>query len=145
MGVSYYDAEGLKGIFNNLTTPFGMLVLMAIPIYVILDPVQWGGFLILVNDTTDALMWSVPFPQFWLVVQVLFWCGWFNLAVGTFNALPLIPLDGGYILKAGTDWILEPRGLLKYSGYVVNAVSFVMLFVIIAIFMLPSIFHPGMM
>ena len=116
MGVTYYDAQGLKQIFNNLATPFGMLVLMAIPIYVILDPSQWGGFLILVNDTADSLMWSVPFPGFWLVIQILFWCGWFNLAVGTFNALPLVPLDGGYILKTGTDWILERRGLLKYSG-----------------------------
>jgi membrane-associated protease RseP (regulator of RpoE activity) len=141
MGVTYYDAPALKQIFSNLATPFGMLVLMAIPIYVILDPSQWGGFLILVNDTTDSMMWSVPFPGFWLVIQILFWCGWFNLAVGTFNALPLVPLDGGYILKAGTDWILERRGLLKYSGYVVSAVSFAMLFVIIAIFMLPIILH----
>ena len=143
MGVSYYDVTALKGIFDNLARPFGMLVLLAIPIYVILDPVQWGGFLILVNDTTDTIMWSVPFPQYWLVIQALFWCGWFNLAVGTFNALPLVPLDGGYILKTGTDWILEGRGLLKYSGYVVSAVSFIMLFVIIAIFMLPSILHQG--
>ena len=141
MGVTYYDAPGLKQVFNNLATPFGMLVLMAIPIYVILDPQQWGGFLILVNHTTDSIAWSVPFPQFWIVVQVLFWCGWFNLAVGTFNALPLVPLDGGYILKAGTDWILERRGLLKYSGYIVSAVSFVMLFVIITIFMLPILLH----
>ena len=33
-------------------------------------------------------MWQVPFPQYWTVIQVLFWCGWFNLVVGTFNALP---------------------------------------------------------
>lgn len=141
MGVTYYDAPAIKQIFSNLATPFGMLILMAIPIYVILDPQQWGGFLILVNDTTDSVMWSVPFPGFWLVIQILFWCGWFNLAVGTFNALPLVPLDGGYILKAGTDWLLERRGLLKYSGYVVSGVSFAMLFVIIAIFMLPILLH----
>jgi Zn-dependent protease len=141
MGVIYYNAPFLKETFNNLGTPFGMLVLMAVPIYVILDPQQWGGFLILVNDTTDTLMWTVPFPGFWLIIQILFWCGWFNLAVGTFNALPLVPLDGGYILKTGTDWILEKRGLIKYSGYVVSAVSFIMLFVIIAIFMLPILLH----
>jgi membrane-associated protease RseP (regulator of RpoE activity) len=88
-------------------------------------------------------MWSVPFPEFWLVIQILFWCGWFNLAVGTFNALPLVPLDGGYILKAGVDWLLEKRGLVKYSGYVVSAVSYVMLFVIMAIFLLPILLHMG--
>jgi len=143
MGVSYYDSGALKQVFTNLASPFGMLVLMAIPIYVILDPVQWGGFLILVNDTTDTIMWGVPFPQFWLVIQILFWCGWFNLAVGTFNALPLVPLDGGYILKAGVDWLFEKRGFIKYSGYVVSAVSYVMLFVIMAIFLLPILLHMG--
>jgi len=141
MGVSYYDAPAIRQVFDNLASPIGMLVLMAIPIYVILDPVQWGGFLILINNTTDQIMWGVPFPQYWLVVQILFWCGWFNLAVGTFNALPLVPLDGGYILKAGADWFLERKGLLRYSGYVVSVVSFVMLFVIIAIFALPTLLH----
>jgi len=143
MGVSYYDADALKQVFTSLVSPFGIFVLMAIPIYVILSPVQWGGFLILVNDTTDSIMWSVPFPHFWLVIQILFWCGWFNLAVGTFNALPLIPLDGGYILKAGVDWLLEKKGLIKYSGYVVTGVSYVMLVVIMAIFLLPILLHLG--
>jgi membrane-associated protease RseP (regulator of RpoE activity) len=143
MGVSYYDADGLKQVFTSLVSPSGIFALMAIPIYVILHPVQWGGFLILVNDTTDSLMWSVPFPHFWLVIQILFWCGWFNLAVGTFNALPLIPLDGGYILKAGVDWLLDKKGLIKYSGYVVTTVSYVMLVVIMAIFLLPILLSPG--
>ena len=143
MGVSYYDADSLKQVFTGLASPFGMFVLMAIPIYVILSPLQWGGFLILVNDSADSIMWSVPFPQYWLVIQILFWCGWFNLAVGTFNALPLVPLDGGYILKAGVDWILDKKGLIRYSGYVVTAVSYVMLFVIMAIFLLPILLHLG--
>jgi membrane-associated protease RseP (regulator of RpoE activity) len=142
MGVSYYDAVGLKRVFTSLVSPSGIFVLMAIPIYVILHPDQWGGSLILVNDTTDSLMWSVPFPHFWLVIQILFWCGWFNLAVGTFNALPLFPLDGGYILKAGVDWLLDKKGLIKYSGYLVTTVSYVMLVVIMAIFLLPILLPP---
>jgi membrane-associated protease RseP (regulator of RpoE activity) len=86
-------------------------------------------------------MWQVPFPQFWLVIQLLFWCGWFNLVVGTFNALPLVPLDGGYILKEGVDRLLDRRGLIRYSGYIVSAISYVMLGVLLAVTLLPLILN----
>ena len=85
-------------------------------------------------------MWQVPFPQYWTVIQLLFWCGWFNLVVGTFNALPLVPLDGGYISRKGST-ALENRGLLKYSGYVSGAVSYVMLAVLLAVVLLPLILN----
>jgi len=141
MGVSYYDAGQLKQIFNNLMSPIGFLVLLAAPIWVILNPSQWGSFMILMNDTASSAMWNVPFPFYWLVIQLLFWCGWWNLVVGTFNALPLVPLDGGYIMKEGVDRLLDKKGLIRYSGYVVAAVSYAMLVVILSIFILPKLFH----
>jgi len=141
MGVSYYDAGQLKLVFDNLLSPLGFLVLLAVPIWVILDPAQWGSFMILMNDTAGSVMWSVPFPHYWLVIQLLFWCGWWNLVVGTFNALPLVPLDGGYIMKEGVDRLLDKKGLIRYSGYLVAAVSYAMLVVIIAIFLLPRLLH----
>ena len=141
MGVSYYDAGQLKRIFNNFLSPVGILVLLAIPIWVILDPAQYGSFMILMNDTAASVMWSVPFPFYWFIIQLLFWCGWWNLVVGTFNALPLVPLDGGYILKEGVDRLLDRKGLIKYSGYVVAAVSYAMLVVILSIFLLPKLLH----
>jgi len=144
MGVSYYDTAYMKQVFNNLASPLGFLILLAVPIYVILEPAGWGSFMILINDTAASAMWSVPFPHFWLVIQLLFWCGWWNLVVGTFNALPLIPLDGGYIMKEGVDRLLDRKGLIKYSGYVVAAVSYIMVAVIIAIFILPKLFQMGM-
>ena len=144
MGVTYYDTTQMKQIFNNLASPVGFLVLLAVPIWVIIDPSTWGSFVILMNDTASSAMWSVPFPHFWLVIQVLFWCGWWNLVVGTFNALPLIPLDGGYIMKEGVDRLLDRKGLIQYSGYVVAGVSYAMVAVIIAIFILPRLFQMGL-
>lgn len=137
MGVTYYDAPGVKEQFNLLKEPVGLFILLAIPIYAFLDPTSWGQFSILTIDTVDKIMWQVPFPQYWAVIQLLFWCGWFNLVVGTFNALPLVPLDGGYILREGVDRIMERRGLLKYSSYVSGAVSYVMLAVLLAVVLLP--------
>lgn len=137
MGVTYYDAPLVKEQFDQLREPIGLIILLAIPIYSITDPASWSQFSLLTIDTMDAMMWQVPFPWFWTVVQLLFWCGWFNLVVGTFNALPLIPLDGGYILKEGIDRILDRRGLARYSRYVVDAVSYTMLAVLLAVVLLP--------
>jgi membrane-associated protease RseP (regulator of RpoE activity) len=137
MGVTYYDAPLVKEQFNLLREPIGLIILLAIPIYTITDPASWSQFSLLTIDTGDAMMWQVPFPLFWTAVQLLFWCGWFNLVVGTFNALPLIPLDGGYILKEGVDRILDRKGLIRYSKYVIGAVSYVMLGVLLAVVLLP--------
>jgi membrane-associated protease RseP (regulator of RpoE activity) len=141
MGVTYYDAPLVKDQFSIFFQPIGLLILLGIPIYSIMEPASWGHFSLLTIDTVDAMMWQVPFPQYWFVVQLLFWCGWFNLVVGTFNALPLIPLDGGYILKEGVDRILDRRGLIKYSRYIVGAISYIMLGVLLAVVLLPLLLN----
>jgi membrane-associated protease RseP (regulator of RpoE activity) len=141
MGVSYYDAPLVKEQFSLLGQPVGFLILLAIPIYSIMDPEGWSHFSLLTIDTIDTVMWQVPFAGFWFVVQLLFWCGWFNFVVGTFNALPLIPLDGGYILKEGVDRIFDRRGWLQYSNYVVSAVSYAMLAILLAVVVLPLLLN----
>jgi membrane-associated protease RseP (regulator of RpoE activity) len=141
MGVSYYDAPLVKEQFSLLSQPIGILILLAIPIYTIMDPAGWSQFSLLNIDTVDTVMWQVPFPGFWFVIQILFWCGWFNFVVGTFNALPLVPLDGGYILKEGVDRIFDRRGWLQYSGYVVSAISYGMLAILLAVVVLPILLN----
>ena len=140
-GVAYYDAPAVKGVFDRIATPIGILFLMAIPIEIIINPVQWQHFIILINDTTDTVSWIVPFPQYWFAIQLLFWCAWFNIGVGLCNALPMVPLDGGYILKEGVERLMERGGLSKYANYVVSAVSFLMLFVLVTVFTLPVVLH----
>jgi membrane-associated protease RseP (regulator of RpoE activity) len=141
MGVNYYDAPMVKEQFGLFREPVGLIILLALPIYSFIDPSSWGQFSLLTIDTVDTIMWQVPFPQYWTVIQFLFWCGWFNLVVGTFNALPLVPLDGGYILREGVDRIMDRRGLLKYSAYVSGAVSYVMLAVLLAVVILPLVLN----
>lgn len=141
MGVSYYDAPLVKQQFGLLSEPVGIIILLAIPIYTIMEPATFSHFSLLTIDTVDHVMWQVPFPEFWFVVQLLFWCGWFNFVVGTFNALPLIPLDGGYIFKEGMDRLMERRGWLEYSGYVVSAISYGMLAILLAVVILPFLLN----
>jgi membrane-associated protease RseP (regulator of RpoE activity) len=42
---------------------------------------------------------SLPKPIFWGIINALYWIFWLNLLVGLFNVLPMIPLDGGYLLN----------------------------------------------
>lgn len=137
MGVTYYNAPAIKEQFGIFSSPIGLVVFMAVPIYTITDSSSWSQFSLLTIDSAESVVWQVPFPQYWTVIQLLFWCGWFNLVVGTFNALPLIPLDGGYIMKEGVERILDRKGLVRYSAVVTNAVTTVMLAVLVAIVFLP--------
>ena len=96
---------------------------------------------ILAFDSPDEQYYQVPFDGYWGIVHLLFWCGWININVGIFNAIPMIPLDGGYILKEGVDRILDRRGLLKWAPHVVSTVSYVMLVMLMSLILLPYLLH----
>jgi membrane-associated protease RseP (regulator of RpoE activity) len=40
--------------------------------------------------------------MFWILANSLYWIFWINLMVGMTNALPAVPLDGGFLFK---DWL----------------------------------------
>lgn len=47
--------------------------------------------------------WSfLPDGMFWVLANACYWIFWLNLMVGLSNALPAVPLDGGYVFK---DWL----------------------------------------
>ncbi len=49
---------------------------------------------------------ALPAPLFWLITNSLYWLFWLNAMLGATNALPAVPLDGGYIFKDGMDRLL---------------------------------------
>jgi len=138
MGVQYYDGASIKQAIGSMLSPSGFLQFLIIPF----DTSANAQFLrILAFDSPDEQYYHVPFAGYWGVVHLFFWCGWININVGIFNAIPMIPLDGGYILKEGVDRLLDRRGLLKYAPHIVSTVSYVMLFMLMSLILLPYLLH----
>jgi membrane-associated protease RseP (regulator of RpoE activity) len=140
MGIYYYDSSRVKELFGNILHPVGILLLMYVPIDTVLtgDQLMMG---IIAFDSPQAVAWEVPFDGYWGIIQILFWCGWFNLAVGTFNAIPMVPLDGGYIMQEGITRFFERRNMKSVVPYIVTAISTFMLFVIVSIILIPYLFN----
>ncbi|MCU0632019.1 MAG: site-2 protease family protein [Methanolinea sp.] len=138
MGVHYYDgAMVMDQVESGLSVP-GFFRFLTIPF----DPSMGGQMLrILAFETPETRFYQEPFPGFWGAVHLLFWCAWININVGIFNAIPMIPLDGGYILKEGVERLFERRGLTKYALPVVSFVSSLMLVMLFSIIALPYLLH----
>ena len=142
MGVAFYDAAQIKRIFNMMSlSPIGPIFFIYVPINTMMDGNSMG-LGILAFDSPESVCWNVPFPGFWTVVQVFFWLFWLNFAVATFNALPFVPLDGGYIMKEGVQHAFESRKLPeKYANLVVASLSWFMIMVVVMIIFIPHLTH----
>jgi membrane-associated protease RseP (regulator of RpoE activity) len=138
MGVEYYDGAAVMSVIHGMLSPIGFFQFLIVP-FANDSGVQL--LRILAFETPETIYYQIPFEGFWGVVNLLFWCAWININVGIFNAIPMIPLDGGYIFKEGVDRLLDRRGLLKYSSYVTSAVSYLMLVVLVSLIALPYLLH----
>ena len=49
----------------------------------------------------------LPDNIFWILANSFYWIFWLNLMVGLTNALPAVPLDGGFIFADGVTGILD--------------------------------------
>ncbi len=137
MGVEYYNGQAIQEYVQGSFTPIGILRYLILPF----DTSSAGQALRIVGfPGADTAYWEAPFWGFWGLVQLLFWSGWINLNVGIFNALPMIPFDGGYIFREAVDSVLARRRLEKYTPAVVSAVSWLMAVTLVSLIALPYLF-----
>jgi len=138
MGISYYDGALVKeSVRQSLSFP-GLVRFLTIPF----DPGAAGQALrVLAFETPETRFYEEPFFGFWGLVHTLFWCAWININVGIFNALPMVPLDGGYILKEGVERLFSRWGISKYAVPVVSLVSSLMIVMLVALVSLPYLLH----
>lgn len=138
MGVFYYNGQSVIETTQRFFSPIGFLMLLSVPF---IPGYEGQQLRVLGFDVEDTSYYQEPFPLYWQVIHLLFWSGFINLAAGLFNALPMLPLDGGLIFKEATERILARRGLEQYGAHVVGAVSSLMLIMMVALFTLPYLFH----
>jgi membrane-associated protease RseP (regulator of RpoE activity) len=139
MGIYYYQADVVPGVVKNLASPLGFLFLTILPVDVLSTYNQFPQLHLIFMDSPDAAFYRVPFPLFWGVIHLLFWCGWFNIMVGTFNALPMVPFDGGFIMKEGVEGLAKRIGKPQFADRIVVAVSLLILALLLLILAIPYI------
>jgi membrane-associated protease RseP (regulator of RpoE activity) len=100
-----------------------------------------SSFSVLVANTPDPAFLSASFDGFWEIVHVLYWCAWINILLGTFNALPLGPLDGGQMLYEGIKNLLAKCDRERFAGPLYNMLTNLLIIVIIIPIVMPYFFH----
>ncbi len=141
MGVNYYNPDDVATFLKGVASPLGFFLFVYLPVDLLYNQVP-QLHLLLVN-APDQAFFVAPSPLFWGLVHLLFWCGWFNLMVGTFNALPMIPFDGGFIMKEGVTGLLRRLGRPRLVDRVILAISLVILAMIVLIVTIPLIVTVG--
>ena len=78
----------------------------------------------------------IPAPLFWLFANALYWLFWLNLMLGATNALPAVPLDGGYLFKDGIEGLVSRlrKGIpTEQRDRIVRGVSYTFAFLILGL------------
>lgn len=96
----FYGVEGFSG-WSDAT-----LKLLSLPFLGISPVVSPAADL---YEPTGALGF-VPHQVYWIMVNLSYWLFWANLMVGLANALPALPMDGGYVLGDIFKRIAQWRG-----------------------------------
>ncbi len=114
LGVGVFPLEFVNALTGVLANPFrdgpldsfnpnvggSFIIYSSYPFVVIAEGVD-----ILADPYRDFIviegpLASLPPTAFYVTATMLYWLFWLNLMLGTFNALPMGPLDGGQMFKA---------------------------------------------
>jgi len=98
LGVFVVDSDYISSVY---TEPFtGETVLSSFKIIALplsgFSPVE--GAMAALYEPTGALA-DLPNDVYWILMNSVYWVFWINLMVGLTNALPAVPLDGGYVFR----------------------------------------------
>lgn len=114
LGVSAVDTAVLETLRTSLHSPFSSLgalgIYLSYPLIIFRNGVD-----IMAPPFADAYTLSGPLAAlppavFFGIGALLYWIVWLNLMLGTFNALPAGPLDGGQMFRA----TLSERMMRRY-------------------------------
>lgn len=55
----------------------------------------------------EGALSALPQDVFWILANSFYWIFWINIMVGMTNALPAVPLDGGYLFRDFLDSVIS--------------------------------------
>jgi len=85
---------------------------------------------------------ALPTGVFWMFVNAIYWTFWLNFAVGLFNVLPMVPLDGGFLFNDAVGSLVKrvKKGISKEEKEkIVKNISLVISLTILIIIILPFV------
>jgi membrane-associated protease RseP (regulator of RpoE activity) len=121
-------------------------------IFYISLPIPWIGLSPLPTYITDlhevsGFLSFIPEDTFWVLANTFYWIFWVNLMLGLTNALPAVPLDGGYIFKDGLTGAIrkikkdmKPETVDRIVMYTSRTLAIMVLFLILAPMIVPHLF-----
>ncbi|RLF44765.1 MAG: hypothetical protein DRN09_02730 [Thermoplasmata archaeon] len=128
-----YELSILKNPFNKFPGSFLYLYVMPLSTF-------FNGYNPITEPYTKFYEIKGIFASspniFWSLANAIYWIFWLNLAVGLFNVLPMIPLDGGYLMQDVLDSVLERFRVKKdkkekITKVVMTSISLLILFLVI--------------
>lgn len=104
IGIIMVDTKDITKIYDTLRFPFSDFKRFVY--YIMLPFLELSGSSPLHKPYTDFLNTLIPSNLFWPLVTTFYWIFWINLMLGVTNSLPALPLDGGYVIREGLDFVL---------------------------------------
>ena len=146
LGVNTYPAESFYSILtfgdSIIETLQNAFLMMFLPIGEITFASQtsFAGFTSFAqNFFTVASGGSIAGWLIFNSIGLLFWTAWLNFNLGLFNCLPTALLDGGHILRASSQYLLEDSIGENNVNYVVRGIQLIVGLCILLVFFYPLV------
>jgi membrane-associated protease RseP (regulator of RpoE activity) len=124
--------ENYKKLSNSFSTP----------VYLITPTVLSGPYFIPYSNILHMFYTSPIGDWFYPLSNLFYWIWFINFNLAIFNALPIIPLDGGYVFSRIIKRVGGEKLKESTANYLTYIVSSAMIFLIFLMLALPYIQSP---
>ena len=135
-----------RGLLENI------LVTGELPLGMIVIPIAYDGQTMLLDEREMMRAGDGVVPEslgtegMLMLFDFLFWMVWINFLLGFANLIPMVPFDGGHIVKDGVHSVLSrlakgsnPLQIESIAGRISSMSSFVILFIVMLPIILPRL------
>ena len=150
LGVSYprsgtFQTEQFSIIFDDRYSSLEKIAIVTItPLSMLGTPMSYDGQTMNIHERMmlevddDFVLSSLGTEGVLALFDFIFWLIWVNFLLGFLNLLPIIPFDGGHMVKDGTHSILSmfmkdsnPLRVERLAGSISGITTIVMLVVVV--------------